>query len=328
MGTTNSEFDIESTVDLDNIDEKAAEALLARGAAKDDIEVEEVPDARVAPADRTAKPLPADDNPEPTEEELASYSEGVRRRLDKLTHARHDERREKEQAQRERDEAVAFAQRVLANQQALEARTQKMTEVTHAVTLEKLDADIAAARKAYVEAANTYDTEAMAESQMTLARLVARKERAEEQKNLQPIAQVPQPVVQQQQSARPAPDQRAKEWAARNDAWFQKDKAMTAFAFGVHEDLVSKGVDPRTDSELYYKKLDAEVQKRFPEMFSGSDAPATRTSRTSPVAPASRTVNGRRKVTLSSTEVSLARRLGVTLEQFAAEKVKLENRNG
>lgn len=328
MGTTNSEFDIESTVDLDNIDEKAAEALLARGAAKDDIEVEEVPDARVAPADRTAKPLPADDNPEPTEEELASYSEGVRRRLDKLTHARHDERREKEQAQRERDEAVAFAQRVMANQQALEARAQKMTEVTHAVTLEKLDADIAAARKAYVEAANTYDTEAMAESQMTLARLVARKERAEEQKNLQPIARVPQPVVQQPQSARPAPDQRAKEWAARNDAWFQKDKAMTAFAFGVHEDLVSKGVDPRTDSELYYKKLDAEVQKRFPEMFSGSDAPATRTSRTSPVAPASRTVNGRRKVTLTSTEVSLARRLGVTPEQFAAEKVKLENRNG
>lgn len=326
MGTTNDDFNIESTVDLDNVDEKAAEALLARGAAKDDIEVEEVPDARVAPVDRTAKPLPADDNPEPTEEELASYSEGVRKRLDKLTHARHDERREKEQAQRERDEAVAFAQRVMASQQALEARAQKMSEVTQAVTLEKLDADIAVARKAYVEAANTYDTEAMAESQMALARLVARKERAEEQKNLQPIAQVPQPVVQQQQPARPAPDQRAKEWAARNDAWFQKDKAMTAFAFGVHEDLVSKGVDPRTDSELYYKKLDAEVQSRFPEKF--SDAPATRTPRTSPVAPASRTVNGRRKVTLSSTEVSLARRLGVTPEQFAAEKVKLENRNG
>lgn len=326
MGTTNDDFNIESTVDLDNVDEKAAEALLARGASKDDIEVEEVPDARVAPVDRTAKPLPADDNPEPTEEELAAYSEGVRKRFDKLTHARHDERREKEQAQRERDEAVAFAQRVIASQQALEARAQKMSEVTQAVTLEKLDADIATARKAYVEAANNYDTEAMAESQMALARLVARKERAEEQKNLQPIAQVPQPVVQPKQPARPAPDQRAKEWAARNDAWFQKDKAMTAFAFGVHEDLVSKGVDPRTDSELYYKKLDAEVQSRFPEKF--SDAPTTRTSRTSPVAPASRTVNGRRKVTLSSTEVSLARRLGVTPEQFAAEKVKLENRNG
>ena len=326
MGTTNDDFNIESTVDLDNVDEKAAEALLARGASKDDIEVEEVPDARVAPVDRTAKPLPADDNPEPTEEELAAYSEGVRKRFDKLTHARHDERREKEQAQRERDEAVAFAQRVIASQQALEARAQKMSEVTQAVTLEKLDADIATARKAYVEAANNYDTEAMAESQMALARLVARKERAEEQKNLQPIAQVPQPVVQPKQPARPAPDQRAKEWAARNDAWFQKDKAMTAFAFGVHEDLVSKGVDPRTDSELYYKKLDAEVQSRFPEKF--SDAPAPRTSRTSPVAPASRTVNGRRKVTLSSTEVFLARRLGVTPEQFAAEKVKLENRNG
>jgi hypothetical protein len=101
---------------------------------------------------------------------------------------------------------------------------------------------------------------------------------------------------------------------------------MTAFVFGVHEDLVSKGVDPRTDSELYYKKLDEEVKSRFPEKFE-SDRPVN-TSRTSPVAPASRTVNGRKRVTLTSTEVSLARRLGVTPEQFAVEKLKLENRNG
>jgi hypothetical protein len=103
---------------------------------------------------------------------------------------------------------------------------------------------------------------------------------------------------------------------------------MTAFVFGVHEDLVSKNVDPRTDSELYYKKLDEEVRARFPEKFEQDPKP-TNTPRTSPVAPASRTAaTGRRRVTLTTTELSLAKRLGVTPEQFAAEKIKLENRNG
>ena len=327
MGTLDSEFEFESTVDLDNIDEKAAKALETRAGAKDDIEVEEVPDARVPEKDRTAKPVAAEEAIEPTEEELAAYSEGVRKRFDKLTHARHDERREKESAQRERDEAVQFAQQVLGRQRQLEAHAAELTKTSQSATLEKLDADLAAARAAYVDAANSYDTEAMAEANMKMSALAAKKERLEEKKSSQTPLQTEETRVQTQPTARPAPDQRAKDWAARNDAWFQKDKAMTAFAFGVHEELVSKGVDPRTDSELYYKKLDEEVKSRFPEKF--ESAPATRTHRvTSPVAPASRTVNGRRKVTLTSTEVSLARRLGVTPEQFAAEKIKLENRNG
>jgi len=327
MGTLDSEFEFESTVDLDNIDEKAAKALETRAGAKDDIEVEEVPDARVPEKDRTAKPVAAEEALEPTEEELAAYSEGVRKRFDKLTHARHDERREKESAQRERDEAVQFAQQVLGRQRQLEAHAAELTKTSQSATLEKLDADLAAARAAYVDAANSYDTEAMAEANMKMSALAAKKERLEEKKSSQAPLQTEETRVQTQPTARPAPDQRAKDWAARNDAWFQKDKAMTAFAFGVHEELVSKGVDPRTDSELYYKKLDEEVKSRFPEKF--ESAPATRTHRvTSPVAPASRTVNGRRKVTLTSTEVSLARRLGVTPEQFAAEKIKLENRNG
>jgi len=328
MGTINDEFEIESTVDLDNIDEGAAQALEARAlAGKEEIEVVEAPDERVTEKDRTAKPLPKTESLEPTEEELAAYSEGVRERIGKLTHARHDERREKESAQRERDEAVEFAKQVLARQRVLEAQAVELLKTSQTATAEKIDADLAAARAAYVEAANSYDTEAMAEANMKMSALAAKKERLEEKKSLQTPLQEPEPRVQTQPTARPAPDQRAKDWAARNDAWFQKDKAMTAFAFGVHEELVSKGVDPRTDSELYYKKLDDEVRSRFPEKF--ESAPATRTVRTtSPVAPASRVVNGRRKVTLTASEISLARRLNVTPEQFAAEKIKLENRNG
>ena len=328
MKTINDEFDIESTVDLENIDEGAAKKLEDRVfVGKDEIEVEEVPDKGVSDKDRTAKPLAKTESLEPTEEELAAYSEKVRERFGQLTHARHDERREKESAQRERDEAVLFAQQTLARSRQLEAHAAELGKTAQTATAEKIDADLAAARAAYVDAANSYDTEAMAEANMKMSALAAKKERLEEKKSLQTPLQEPETRVQTQPTARPAPDQRAKDWAARNDAWFQKDKAMTAFAFGVHEELVGKGVDPRTDSELYYKKLDEEVKSRFPEKF--ESAPATRTSRTtSPVVPASRVVNGRRKVTLTATEMSLARRLNVTPEQFAAEKIKLENRNG
>lgn len=323
MARLDPEFDIETTVDLDNVDEKAAKELEKRAekTAEPEIEIEEIADPKVSKEDAKAKPLPADENPEPTEEELAAYSESVRKRIEKLTHARHDERREKEQAQRERDEAIVFAQNALAAQKALEERTKKLTEQSVSANIEKIDAEIAATKQKLIEVANAYDTEAMAEQQIKLAELIAAKKQIETQKQEKEVAQPPQSRVQTQPTARPAPDKRAQEWAARNDAWFQKDKAMTAFVFGVHEDLVSRGVDPRTDTELYYQKLDEAVKTRFPEKFEA----APRTSpRTSPVAPASRVVNGRKKVTLTATELSLARRLNVTPEQFAAEKLKLQ----
>jgi hypothetical protein len=323
MGKPDPDFEFETELDLDNIDEKAAQDLLKRG-AKDDIEVVEAPDERVNPVDAKKKPLPEDVDAEPTEDELKAYSEQVRNRIEKLTHARHDERRYKEQAERERDEAVAFAQRVFAEKKALEEQAKKLTEQSLTQSVEKIDADIASAKRAYIDAANAYDAEAMAEAQQTLATLTARKERLDWQKSLD----VPEKLaVQQRQQAAPAPDRRAQEWAAQNSSWFQKDEEMTAFVFGVHERLVKEGIDPRTDASSYYKQLDASVKKRFPERFESDPAP-TRTPRTSsPVAPATRVASGRRRVTLTATELGLARRLGVTPEQFAAEKLKL-NDNG
>lgn len=325
MARNDPDFSFETEMDLDSVDEKAAKALEDKGAkAFSDIEVEEVADTRVAPADRTAKPLPADYNPEPSEEELASYSKAVKERIGKLTHAREDERREKEQAQRERDEAIQFAQNSLARQRQIEEQAVKLRAFSADTSIAKVDSDIAAAKKEFIEAANAYDSEAMAEAQFKMSTLAAQKSRLETQKESAAVAQPQKEVVQSAKPAQPAPDRRAQDWAARNDGWFQKDKSMTAFAFGVHEDLVSRGVDPRTDAELYYKKLDEEIRTRFPEKFETDDTPAPRTTRlSSPVAPATRSATGRKRVTLTTTEVSLARRLGVTPEAFAAEKLKL-----
>lgn len=322
MGVPNEEFSFETEVDLDNIDEKAAEAALARANKQPEIEVEEP----TLPVEKKVEKEEVDDNAEPTEEELARYSESVQKRIKKLTFEREQARREAAEAARAKDEAFQFAQQTLQERRALEEQARRLGEQSFSALAEKLDADIAATRKEYVEAANSYDTEAMADAQMKLADLVAQKREVEAKKAARPVAQTEKPVVQQQASTRPAPDQRAQEWVARNSAWFQKDKAMTAFAFGVHEDLVEKGTDPRADPDTYYRELDKAVRKRFPEMF--AEAPdSTSTRRTSPVAPATRSSTGRTRVTLTATELARAHRLGVTPEAYAREKLKLENRN-
>lgn len=319
MGRPNEDFEIESTMDLDDIDTAAADKLLARASKPSEIEV--VQEERDLPVKKEAVEL----SDEPTEDELASYSESVQKRIKKLTFDREEARRESVRAQQERDEAVQYAQRALEQRKQYEEQSRKYGEQSLSVLAEKLDTDLKSARASLIEAMDKYDTEAAADAQMLIADLTAQKREAESRKNARPVAQQERDVVQPQASTRPAPDARAQEWVARNADWFQKDKSMTAFVFGVHEELVEKGVDPRAQHEAYYKALDQAVRKRFPEQF--EDSPSTNSPR-SPVAPATRSSNGRKRVTLTQTEVNLARRLGVTPEQFASEKIKLENRNG
>ena len=323
MGVPNEDFSFETEVDLDNIDEKTAEAALARANKTTQPEIEVAAEETKLPVEKKVEKTVEED---PTDEELASYSESVQKRIKKLTFEREQARREAAEAARAKEEAFQFAQQTLQERRALEEQAQRLGEQSVSALSEKLTADIAATRKEYVEAANSYDTEAMADAQMKLADLVAQKRELDAKKSARPVAQTEKPVVQQQASTRPAPDTRAQEWVARNSAWFQKDKAMTAFAFGVHEDLVEKGVDPRTEPEAYYGALDKAVKSRFPEMFTETPD-STPTRRTSPVAPATRSTTGRQRVTLTATELARANRLGVTPEAYAREKLKLENRN-
>lgn len=319
MGTPNSEFDIETTLDLDNIDVDAAKRL-EEGTDKTGVEAVIEQEAAPEPQAKPAQLL----SEEPTEEELASYSEAVKKRIDKLVKAREDAKREALRLQQERDEAVQFAQSAYQQRKALEEQAKKLGEESASALTAKIEADLKAARAQLVEALNTYDTEAAADAQIKIAELTSAKREAEAKKVSRPVAQDEQPVVQSQPTVRPAPDTRAQEWAARNGAWFQKDKAMTAFVFGVHEDLVERGIDPRFQADDYYRQLDEAVKKRFPEAFEDTRALSPRSS---PVAPATRSSTGRKKVTLSAAELAIARRLNVTPEQFAREKYLLENPN-
>jgi len=323
MGTLNTEYEIESTVDLDDIDVEAAQKLLKR--SEKAVEAEEVDLPEETPA--KAKPKAHAVEEDPTEEELAQYSESVRKRIGKLTFDREEATRAATKAAQERDEAIRFAQQALAERKALEDRASKLSETSETAEMARVEADLQVARKAYKDALDAYDTEAAVEAQMKLADLVSQRNTLASQKSSRAATQAEKTVVQSPPSTRPAPDPRAQDWVARNSAWFQKDKAMTAFAFGVHEDLVDKGVDPRTEPEVYYRKLDEAVKARFPEKFEADDKPERQT-RSSPVAPASRSVGGKKRVTLTASELNLARKFGLTPEQFAAEKIKLENSNG
>ena len=134
--------------------------------------------------------------------------------------------------------------------------------------------------------------------------------------------------IQQNKPSVPKPDQKALRWQDKND-WFGKDEEMTSLALGVHEKLVRSGIDPTSDE--YYHRIDSTMQKRFPEYFGDAtldeDTPAQRTKPSTVVAPATRST-APKKVKLTKTQVALAKKFGITPEQYARETLKLEKLNG
>jgi hypothetical protein len=134
--------------------------------------------------------------------------------------------------------------------------------------------------------------------------------------------------ISQNSPSVPKPDSKAVAWQEKND-WFGKDEEMTSLALGLHEKLVRSGVSPTSDD--YYRRIDSTMQKRFPEYFGDAtldeEKPAERTKPSNVVAPATRST-APKKVKLTKTQVALAKKFGLTPEQYARETLKLENRNG
>lgn len=322
---------VEEELDLDNIDESLAAKAGQRAATTDsevtlpgpdddELEIEITDDT--PEGDRGRQALAED--PEPTEEELAEYSEKVKKRVGKLQRAWHDQRRIAEQAEREREEAINVARVAMERLQQAEARAKQAG--THAMSSEKKEVEVAlAAAKAQLkEATEAFDSDAMVEAQTALATLAFRKAQldqapAPQEVRDEPLAQPQQDVVQSRHQQMPAPDKRAQAWAERNKSWFMKDHQMTAFVHGVHQELIEKLVDPRLEPELYYKAIDDAVRKRFPEKFRAASAQTQRRP-ASVVAPVVRTTGGGKTVvTLTASQKSIAQRLGLTPEQYARQ---------
>ena len=292
-----------------------------------DLEIED----DTPPEDRNKEPLPKEVVEEIEKDTLEDYSERVRTRLSQMKKGWHDERRAKEAAERERQEAIRYAQQIVEENKKLKS-TLESGESTYIETLKSsLENELALAKESYRKAYDSGETESIIEAQQKMNDAQFRLSQAKqyEPKFKSALQEQENPVYipkNEQPSFRP--DDKALKWQEKNE-WFGKDEEMTSLALGLHEKLVRSGISPTSDE--YYRRIDGTMQKRFPEYFGDAtldeEKPAERTKPSTVVAPATRST-APKKVKISKSAAALARKLGITPEQYARETLKLENANG
>jgi len=292
-----------------------------------DVEVEVVDDTPIQ--DRGRKPLDREVE-DPTDDEIENYSDKVKGRIKELTHARHDERRAKEATMREKQELERLAQQLIEENKKLKQYVSTGSEQYGHMAKTAAEAELDKARRQYKEAQEAFDTDAIIAAQEAMTDA---KWKLEQAKNFRaPPLQTEEYAVQTRQSApeQAQPDEKTLRWQAKNQ-WFGSNgfEEVTSFALGLHQKLVNNGVDPRSDE--YFEQIDARVKSKFPEVFGGAeDKPRSGDSPRRPAAvaaPATRS-SGAKKVQLTQTQVALAKKFGLTPQQYAAQVAKLESQNG
>lgn len=316
------------------------EDILAKGADDNELEVSIVDDT--PEQDRGRTPLSKEKLKqalEPTDEELEKYSEDVKKRILQLRHAAHDQRRLAEEAQREREAAIQFAQAQQRKAKDLEQKFVAGEKVFVGGMQEKAKVSIEAARSKLKAATEAFDADAIVDATQELNKALFEEQRYASWQPRTP-SQEEEDVVQTratepQRPSVPKPDARAVAWADKNK-WFGSDDEMTGFAYGVDARLAKQGITAATDPDAYYGAIDRRMREAFPDKFETAEdrteqreAPQRQqeTSRT-PVAPVRRSSSGKRVVTLTKSQEQMARKLGLTAQQYAAEIIALENRNG
>ena len=287
------------------------------------IEMEETSDTEIEVVDDTPteakRHKKMDDAPKDLDEdELNSYGEKVRKRLQHLQKGYHEANRKAEQADREREEAIRAAQLIADENKKLKGSLSQGQSALIEQSKKVLSNELEQAKRQYREAYESGDSEALVNAQEHLTSVKIKAERVEnfrpaplqEQENEVKTQQVTEPPVYV--------DQKAQKWRQNNE-WFGDDDEMTSFALGVHAKLAKQGVDLSSDE--YYERVNARMRQVFPDYFE-SDEPAdepekeVKRQKSNVVAPATRS-SSPKKVVLSQTQVNIAKRLGVPLELYA-----------
>lgn len=314
MADTDKEIE---KVEFEFPDEKEeAKAKVVAEAKAADPEIEVVDDTPPADRNRRASTEPPR---EFNDDELDKYDESVKNRIRHFTKGYHDERRAKEAAMREKEEALRLAQAIVEENKRLKGSLGQNQAVMIDGFKKIAASDLEKAKAKYKEAYESGDADALTEAQTALTAATIKFERVQ---NMKPQAlQRPKDDVKTEQVVQPVPqpapapvDYKAQEWQAKNQ-WFGKDEEMTSFALGLHTKLINSGVDPRSDE--YYDRLNNRLRQVFPDQFESekaSDAPPPKPR--SNVAPATRST-APRKIVLTQTQVNIAKKLGVPLELYA-----------
>jgi hypothetical protein len=299
-------IDVGETVGADiNFDEKGD--AVKQEEIKEDIEVEEIIE------ETKTEPL---ETKKEEKDELKDYSEGVQKRIAKLT-------RKMREAERQREEAVTYAQSVTQQKNQAENRLSKLDKSYVSEFESRVTTSLAAAKLALRNAIESQNVDAQIAAQEQLANLSVENARLRSMK----VVEIDEPrqkevrVNPQQRPTTPQSDPRAEEWASKN-GWFGNDTAMTYTAFDIHKKLVEEeGYDPKSDE--YYEEVDTRIRVEFPHKFDKIISNTTeRAKPAQSVASASRSAqSGRSKKTvkLSPSQVAIAKRLGVPLEDYAKQ---------
>ena len=292
-----------------------------------DLEIED----DTPPQDKGREPLPKDVVDELEKDTLDDYSERVKQRMAQLKKVWHDERRAKEAADREREEAIKFAQQIASENKRLKTTLSSGEEEYVKTIYSAIEQQLHMAKRDYREAYDSGDTDRIIEAQSKMNDAQLRLSQIQNYKpQFKNALQEEQNQVYIPQNEQPSfkPDTKAMKWQEKNE-WFGQDEEMTSLALGLHEKLVRNGVDPASDE--YYRRIDSTMQKRFPEYFGDAtldeETPAQRTKPSTVVAPATRST-APKKVRLTKTQVALAKKFGLTPEQYARETLKLKKGAG
>jgi len=316
-------------------DEKEAREKEKVAEKEDDFKVEIEDDTPVADRGRKAAPPPED----PTDDELASYDEKVQARIKKFTRGYHDERRAKEAALREREAAEQFAKQVYEENKKLQKQLASGSHILIEQSKSAAASALEVAKKKYKDAYESGDTDSIVDAQEAIAKATLKMEQTA---NMRPIEEqefTPAPAAEP-----PAMTPRTERWLKSNGDWFGKDEEMTAAAMGLDKKLQREYGADYVGSEEYFRTIDKTMRKRFPEHFEDEDGsyeedtpprkraepvdedetPRRATKPAAVVAPASRSTPPSR-IKLKQSQVALARKLGITPEQYA-KQVALLNR--
>ena len=252
-------------------------------------------------------------------DELEDYSANVKNRIDKLTRKMREEERQKESA-------IQFAESVKKENESLKTRLDNLDKGYLEEFNNRVQSQLESAKRALKDANESGDADKIVEAQANLAAITVEKskitkpkvEKTEEQPNQQPVVpNQPQPIPPQppQQAQNPKPDPKAEAWAAKNE-WFGQDEVMTYASFGIHRRLVEdEGFDPTTDE--YYSELDKRIAAEFPHKVGQTKQTGGSQKVVSATSSKSRNKGGKKTVRLSPSQVAMAKRLGVPLEEYA-----------
>jgi hypothetical protein len=276
----------------------------------DEVEIELEEQKTSAPEENKQEELQEQVEETTTDKEVEDQATSVQKRIDKLT-------RKMREAERQREEAIRFAQHVQEENQKIKQESRKLDKGYVDESNNRIESQMEAVKEKLKAAISAGDVDSQIQANELLARLAAENERyklrqKEFEDEEQTVAQSPRPVQQQQEDI--TPDLKAQKWLAKN-TWFAESTAMRETALDIHRDLLQEGFDVSSDE--YYSEIDKRIREEFPHKFEDAKQIAQKPVQT--VASANRTAsnNGRKKVRLSPSQVAIAKKLKVPLSEYA-----------